>query len=100
MEKLSIILGKLIQKIIRITGRGGSAFPGLVVEKINPNFIKNVLARLPHGVLVISGTNGKTTTTKIVTEILEKQGLKVLSIFEFLITSSLFFQKPVASPAI
>ena len=79
MEKLSIILGKLIQKIIRITGRGGSAFPGLVVEKINPNFIKNVLARLPHGVLVISGTNGKTTTTKIVTEILEKQGLKVFT---------------------
>lgn len=79
MEKLSILLGKGVQKVTRLRGNGGSALPGLVVERTNPKFIKEVLAKLPHGVVVISGTNGKTTTTKIVTELLEKQGLKVFT---------------------
>lgn len=75
----TILLGKFIQKMSRIRGNGGSALPGLIVEKINPNFVKKVLKNLKYGVVVISGTNGKTTTTKIVTEILEKQGLKVFT---------------------
>ena len=53
--------------------------PGLVVERTNPNFIKHTLAKLPMGVVVVSGTNGKTTTTKIVSELLAKQGLKVFT---------------------
>ncbi len=53
--------------------------PGLVIERTNPKFIRKVLERLPYGVVVISGTNGKTTTTKIVTELLHKQGLKVFT---------------------
>ena len=78
MEKLSIILGKSVQALSKIRG-GGSALPGLVVEKTSPNFLRKTLAKLPHGVIVISGTNGKTTTTKIVSELLEKQGLKVFT---------------------
>ena len=79
MEKVSIILGKAVQKVTRLKGNGGSALPGLVIERTNKNFIKQVLGKLPHGVVVISGTNGKTTTTKIVSELLEKQGLKVFT---------------------
>lgn len=78
MLRISIFIGKLIQKISRLRG-GGSALPGLVVERINPSFVKKVLSKLPHGVAVISGTNGKTTTTKIVAELLEKQGLRVFT---------------------
>ena len=79
MEKISILLGKGIRKASQIRGSGGSALPGLVVEKISPNFIRNTLEKLPYGVVVISGTNGKTTTTKIVSELLKKQGLKVFT---------------------
>ena len=79
MEKLSILLGKTVQKVTRLRGNGGSALPGLVVERTNPNFIKHTLAKLPMGVVVVSGTNGKTTTTKIVSELLAKQGLKVFT---------------------
>ena len=75
---ISIIIGKIVQSILRIKG-GGSALPGLIVEKINPNFISNILESLPNGVVVVSGTNGKTTTTKMVVELLESQGLKVFS---------------------
>lgn len=79
MEKVSIILGKAVQKATRLRGNGGSALPGLVIERTNKNFIKQVLGKLPHGVVIISGTNGKTTTTKIISELLEKQGLKVFT---------------------
>ena len=71
-------LGKLTQKLARLKG-GGSAFPGLVIEKIDPDFAVGFLRQLPYGTVVISGTNGKTTTTKIVTELLEAQGVRVFS---------------------
>lgn len=53
--------------------------PGLVVEKISPEFLAHALANLPRGVVVISGTNGKTTTTKIVVELLKAHGLNVFT---------------------
>lgn len=72
------LLGKAVRTIARLRG-GGSALPGLFVEKIDPDFIKRTLAQLPSGVVVISGTNGKTTTTKMVVELLESQGMKVFT---------------------
>lgn len=72
------LLGKAVRYAARLRG-GGSALPGLFVEKIDPDFIKSTLAQLPLGVVVISGTNGKTTTTKMVVELLEGQGLKVFT---------------------
>ena len=78
MEKVSIIIGKTVQKVSKIRG-GGSALPGLIVEKTDPKFVGKVLKKLPLGVAVISGTNGKTTTTKIVAELLRKQNLKVFT---------------------
>lgn len=79
VKKISIVLGKTVQRISKIKGGSGSALPGLVVEKIDPNFTKEILKKLPYGVVVVSGTNGKTTTTKIVSEILRDQGLKVFT---------------------
>lgn len=73
-----IVLGKAVRYAARLRG-GGSALPGLFVEKISPDFIKETLGQLPHGVVVISGTNGKTTTTKMVVALLEAHGLKVFT---------------------
>jgi UDP-N-acetylmuramoylalanine-D-glutamate ligase len=75
---LVTILGKAIKGAAGLRG-GGSALPGLVVEHIYPDFIPHTLSDLPLGVVVISGTNGKTTTTKMVVELLESQGLKVFT---------------------
>lgn len=72
------VLGKIIRKLARLRG-GGSALPGLVIEKVDPFFTRDILGTLPRGVVVISGTNGKTTTTKMVVELLEGQGLKVFT---------------------
>ena len=72
------IVGKTVRTLARARG-GGSALPGLFVEKIDPEFISRTLAQLPKGVVLISGTNGKTTTTKMVVELLEGQGLRVFT---------------------
>lgn len=77
-DVLSALLGKSVRLVARLRG-GGSALPGLVIEKIDPGFLARVLGRLPHGVVAVSGTNGKTTTTKMIVEVLEAQGLRVFT---------------------
>jgi lipid II isoglutaminyl synthase (glutamine-hydrolysing) len=75
---LATVVGKTVRVVAKLRG-GGSALPGLIAEKIDPDFLPRTLGRLPHGVVVISGTNGKTTTTKMVVELLQGQGLKVFT---------------------
>lgn len=76
---VSVAVGKAARGLTRLRGGSGSAFPGLVVEKIDPGFLARTLEELPHGVVVVSGTNGKTTTTKMVVELLRGQGLRVFT---------------------
>jgi UDP-N-acetylmuramoylalanine-D-glutamate ligase len=78
VKKSSILVGKFVRRVARLRG-DGSALPGLVVEKIDRNFLRDCLSGLPRGVVVVSGTNGKTTTTKIMVELLRSQGLKVFT---------------------
>jgi len=74
----SVLMGKAVRYIARLRG-GGSALPGLFVETIDRGFVADALADLPYGVVLVSGTNGKTTTTKMVVELLESQGLTVFT---------------------
>jgi UDP-N-acetylmuramyl tripeptide synthase len=73
-----VALGKAVRALARLRG-GGSALPGLVVERLDKDFAVGILGALPYGVVVVSGTNGKTTTAKIVTELLEASGLRVFT---------------------
>ena len=79
MNLLTTIIGKTVSGLLHLAGRNGSALPGLVVEKIDPSYLTAMLGHLPEGVVVVSGTNGKTTTTKLITSMLEAQGLRVLT---------------------
>jgi UDP-N-acetylmuramyl tripeptide synthase len=78
---LSSVIGKGARAVARLRGGGGggSALPGLIVERLDPGFMTRVLQRLPLGVVAVSGTNGKTTTTKMIVEMLESQGLTVFT---------------------
>jgi len=49
---------------------GGTTLPGKLLWKLDPAAIDALAARLPQGVALISATNGKTTTTAMVAEIL------------------------------
>lgn len=72
-------VGKLVRMISRATNHGGSALPGKVVETLDPGFLARTLGKLPHGVVLISGTNGKTTTTRMVASMLRDAGLRVFT---------------------
>lgn len=73
MNVLAVWLGKLVLGVLRLVGRRGNALPGLVVEKVFPGYLPRAMGRLPHGVVVVTGTNGKTTTTKMVATILAER---------------------------
>lgn len=73
-----VAIGRLTRLVARLRG-GGSALPGLVVERLSPRFMADTLAQLPQGVILVSGTNGKTTTTRIIAQLLEAQGLTVFT---------------------
>ncbi|HAC56032.1 TPA: DUF1727 domain-containing protein [Candidatus Saccharibacteria bacterium] len=77
-QNFARLTGIGVKKLMRLRG-GGSALPGLIVEKIDPNFLKRALADIPGGVVIISGTNGKTTTTKMVTQLLRAHGMNVFT---------------------
>ena len=80
-SRITVALGRAARLVSRLRGggSGGTALPGLVVEKTDPGFLARTLGQLPMGVIVVSGTNGKTTTTKMVVQLLREQGLTVLT---------------------
>ena len=65
--------GKLMQRVSRRAGRGGTALPGLIAERIDADVIQHLSAQLQASVL-ITGTNGKTTTARMTAAILEAAG--------------------------
>jgi UDP-N-acetylmuramyl tripeptide synthase len=57
--------------VSRFAGRGGgTTLPGKLLWKLDPGAIDALAARLPQGSVAVSATNGKTTTTAMVAEIL------------------------------
>ena len=58
-------------RLSRLAGRGGgTTLPGKILTSIDPQAIGRLAARLPLGAAVVSATNGKTTTSAMVAEIL------------------------------
>ena len=73
-------IGKSVAKAVKIRGKSsGQAMPGLVVETLIPGYLGAMLKQLPDGIVIVTGTNGKTTTTKMAVELLEANGKKVLT---------------------
>ncbi|MGH2614926.1 MAG: MurT ligase domain-containing protein [Thermomicrobiales bacterium] len=63
---------------IRRLGRGGgTAAPGLVAERIDPGLLGKISRRLPQGAIVVAGTNGKTTVSRMLADILHAKGYRV-----------------------
>ena len=69
---LAIICCKLLRLALRLLGRGGTALPGQVALRICPD----MLSRLSRGVrvAVVTGTNGKTTTCRMLEKMLRDAG--------------------------
>lgn len=79
-KAVGTLVGKSVALGLKLHGKsGGQAMPGLVVETLVPGYLGKMLDQLPEGVVIITGTNGKTTTTKMVVELLHANGKKVLT---------------------
>lgn len=74
----AVVAGKAVRAASRLRG-GGSALPGLVAERIDPGFLAHALAGVPGGIVVVTGTNGKTTTTKMLVAVLRAHGRTVFT---------------------
>ncbi len=71
---------KAAYRATRLLGKsGGTALPGLIAERIDPRTIAKAARSLPHGSVVVAGTNGKTTTARLLTEMLAAGGRRVLN---------------------
>ena len=74
---LAVFVCKLSRAVIRLLGRGGTAFPGRIALKICPD----VLSALSKGVrtILITGTNGKTTSARMIEQAFIDQKRSYLS---------------------
>lgn len=77
--RAAVVAGKAARLAARLRGGGGSAMPGLVAERIDPSFLAHALAGIPGGIVVVSGTNGKTTTTKMLAALMRAHGKRVFT---------------------
>lgn len=71
---IAIIVGKIISFLTRkLKIGGGSAAPGLYALKIEPDLLKKLTGKISENV-VITGTNGKTTTARILAHLAQEAG--------------------------
>ncbi|MBX3194284.1 MAG: DUF1727 domain-containing protein [Microbacteriaceae bacterium] len=75
---LAVLAGRLARVLTRLRG-GGSAFPGRVALLIAPRFLQRAVENLPLGVVFVSGSNGKSTTTQMLVSALRENGVDVFT---------------------
>lgn len=76
----AILIGRLARVLIRfIRPGGGSALPGLVLSKIAPKLLSRTFASFQDGVIVVTGSAGKSTTTKMLVAIVRAHGKSVFT---------------------
>ena len=75
--RLAVLVCKASGALLRRMGRGGTNLPGRLALKID----KNILGELSRGVrvTVVTGTNGKTTTSRMIEQAFADAGLKYFS---------------------
>lgn len=76
----ALLIGRLVRLTVRLVRPGGgSALPGLVVSKLAPKLTFKTLSSFKEGLVVITGTAGKSTTTKMVVAIVRAHGKTVFT---------------------
>jgi UDP-N-acetylmuramyl tripeptide synthase len=74
--RTSLLLGKSIGSASRsLSFGGGSTLPGRVARRVDPAFVPALVKELPLGCVLITGTNGKTTTATLLASILNRAGI-------------------------
>ena len=69
---LAVTACKISRKLLRLAGRGATNLPGRIANRICPDLLR-YLAKEVH-VIAVTGTNGKTTTSRMIEQILKDNG--------------------------
>jgi lipid II isoglutaminyl synthase (glutamine-hydrolysing) len=76
--RVATTLGDAAGKVSRLTGRGdGSVIGGVVGLRVAPDLLRQLAAG--RQIVLVTGTNGKTTTTRLITAALGATGQEVAS---------------------
>uniref|UniRef100_A0A942YB61 Lipid II isoglutaminyl synthase (glutamine-hydrolyzing) subunit MurT n=1 Tax=Neobacillus citreus TaxID=2833578 RepID=A0A942YB61_9BACI len=75
---IPILVGRILRALARARG-GGSAYPGYIVLKLVPDFLQHVTKQFPNGVVFVLGSNGKSTTTHMISDIVRAHDLRVFT---------------------
>jgi UDP-N-acetylmuramyl pentapeptide synthase len=76
----AILIGRAARTLIRkVRPGGGSALPGLILSKIAPGLLAKTLNSFPDGLVVVTGSAGKSTTTKMLVAIARAHGKTVFT---------------------
>lgn len=71
--------GLVISRLSRVIGYGaGGTWPGEIALRIYPAILSKLAKRIQKGVIVVAGTNGKTTTALMIAGVLRQAGNSVL----------------------
>jgi lipid II isoglutaminyl synthase (glutamine-hydrolysing) len=71
-------VARAVRTLSRRTGRGGTTAPGRVLLRLDTHAIERLGHRLDDGCVLLSATNGKTTTASMLASILERAGERVV----------------------
>ncbi len=74
----AVWMARLAGFFSRLSGRGGSSLPGVVARKLDPQVLSKLVTRLPQGTILVTGTNGKTTTAALTAFLLRNQGYRLV----------------------
>ncbi len=69
---------RAVAALSRRAGRGGTSLPGKLLIRLQPDAISLLSRRLGRGSVIVSATNGKTTTAAMVASVLERAGISVV----------------------
>jgi UDP-N-acetylmuramyl tripeptide synthase len=74
-----LVAARAVGALARRAGRGGgTSLPGKVLIRLEPEAISELSSRLPRGSVIVSATNGKTTTTAMIASVLERAGVTIV----------------------
>lgn len=74
MKSLIILISKILYMIGKLIGKG-SSMPGKIALKLDKNILKKIA--LPDDIVVVTGSNGKTSTVEMICSVLESNGYSV-----------------------
>ncbi len=71
---LALWAGKGISGILKLSGKKGTTLPGKVALRLDPDLIRKLSVEYTDGIIMVTGTNGKTTTANLLANVLRAAG--------------------------